>query len=246
MFNSAESRDRYKKLEGEVRNKIKNAKRGMEKKLAYSQNGNSRQFANYIKSKTKAKISIGPLKDKNGKMISEEKEIANELNAFFSSVFTEEVLSNMPVKEVESNSSLSDIHITKKKIIEKIKNLKQNSAPGPDEIGTKLLKTASQEIAKPLCYIFNESLRTGLVPADWRKATVTPIFKKGPKGDPGNYRPVSLTSIPCRMMESIIKDNLMPYLTENKLLRESQPSFLTGRSCTTNLIEFTDKITRIL
>ena len=49
MFNSAESRDRYKKLEGEVRNKIKNAKRGMEKKLAYSQNGNSRQFANYIK-----------------------------------------------------------------------------------------------------------------------------------------------------------------------------------------------------
>ena len=55
-----------------------------------------------------------------------------------------------------------------------------------------------------------------------------------------------LTSIPCRMMESIIKDNLMPYLTENKLLRESQHSFLTGRSCTTNLIKFTDKITRIL
>ena len=88
MFNSAESRDIYKKLEGEVKNKIKNAKRGIEKKLAYSQNGNSRQFANYIKSKTKAKISVGPLKDKSGKMISDEKEIANELNAFFSSVFT--------------------------------------------------------------------------------------------------------------------------------------------------------------
>ena len=162
------------------------------------------------------------------------------------SLFTKEVLTNMPVKESETNSSLSDIHITEKKIIEKIKSLKQNSAPGPDEIGTKLLKTASREIAKPLCYIFNESLRTGLVPADWRKATVTPIFKKGPKGDPGNYRPVSLTSIPCRMMESIIKDDLMPYLTENKLLRESQHGFLTGRSCTTNLIKFTDKITRIL
>ena len=81
------------------------------------------------------------------------------------SLFTKEVLTNMPVKESETNSSLSDIQITEKKIIEKIKSLKQNSAPGPDEIGTKLLKTASQEIAKPLCYIFND-----YVP-DWSRQT---------------------------------------------------------------------------
>ena len=84
LFNSAESRDRYKELETEVKNKIKNSKRGMEKKLANSKVGNSRKFANYIKSKTITKISIGPLKSQDGRMIVEESEIERELNSFFS------------------------------------------------------------------------------------------------------------------------------------------------------------------
>ena len=75
---------------------------------------------------------------------------------------------------------------------------------------------------------------------------MTPIFKKGPKGDPGNYRLVSLTSIPCRILESIIKDDMMEYLTKNKLLKESQHGFLKGKSCTTNLTVFMDKITKVL
>ena len=75
---------------------------------------------------------------------------------------------------------------------------------------------------------------------------VTPINKKGPKGEPGNYRPVSLTSVPCRILESIIKDNLMEYLAENNLIRESQHGFITGKSCATNLITFMDKLTKVV
>jgi hypothetical protein len=63
-----------------------------------------------------------------------------------------------------------------------------------------------------LATIFNKSLRTGAVPADWREANVTPIFKKGNRTAPENYRPVSLTSVCCKLLESIIKDNVMKHL----------------------------------
>ncbi len=76
------------------------------------------------------------------------------------------------------------------------------------------------------------------MPKDWRQANVTPIFKKGSKADPGNYRPVSLTSVCCKLLESIIKDRLVEHLDKNKLILPSQHGFVKGRSCTTNLLEF--------
>jgi hypothetical protein len=72
---------------------------------------------------------------------------------------------------------------------------------------------------------------------------VTPIFKKGTKGDPENYRPVSLASVPCKMLESIMKDRLMNHLLENKLIGESQHGFMPGKSCAMNLVELMDFVT---
>jgi hypothetical protein len=73
---------------------------------------------------------------------------------------------------------------------------------------------------------------------------VTPIFKKGTKCDPGNYRPVSLTNFPCKIMESIIKDRIMNHLLANNLIKESQHGFMPGGSCTTNLVDFMDFVTK--
>jgi len=100
------------------------------------------------------------------------------------------------------------------------------------------------ELAVPLEIIFNMALETGCSPQEWKEANVTPIFKKGTKGDPGNYRPVSLTSVPCRLMESVVKDKIMSHLLENNLIRDSQHGFMPGRSCSTNLVEFMDYVTR--
>ena len=74
----------------------------------------------------------------------------------------------------------------------------------------------------------------------------SPIFKKGTKGEPGNYRPVSLTSIPCKIFESILKDSIMDHLQDQKLIKDSQHGFMPGRSCTTNLVLFQDKLTKIM
>ena len=91
-----------------------------------------------------------------------------------------------------------------------------------------------------------KSLNTGEVPSDWRSANVMPIFKKGSRSVPGNYRPVSLTSVCCKVMEQVLKDSIVEHLNRNGLIRKSQHGFIRGRSCTTNLISFMDKIMEAL
>ena len=98
-----------------------------------------------------------------------------------------------------------------------------------------VLKELASEIASPLCHIFESSFSTGEVSFDWRCANVTPIYKKGKKNLASNYRPVSLTSQIGKVMEAIIKDDLMGHLKQHNLIRNSQHGFWSGRSCLTNL-----------
>ncbi|KAK4816287.1 hypothetical protein QYF61_014585 [Mycteria americana] len=91
-----------------------------------------------------------------------------------------------------------------------------------------------------------QSWLTGEVPADWRLANVTPIFKKGRKEDLGNYRPVSLTSVLGKLMEQIILSAITWHVEDNQGIKPSQHGFRKGRSCLTNLISFYDKVTRLV
>jgi hypothetical protein len=163
-------------------------------------------------------------------MTADGREMADILNKFFSSVFTKEDLTNMPTKDRETNNVITD--------------LKKDSAPGPDNIHPRLLKELKYQVARPLVIIFRKSIDSGEVPGDWKKAKVVPVYKKGSKSDPGNYRPVSLTSVPCKILESLIKDKVMKHLEEEKLIKESQHRFMPGRSCTTNLTIFLDELTK--
>jgi len=81
------------------------------------------------------------------------------------------------------------------------------------------------------------------VPEDCKKANVTPVFKKGKKEDPGNYRPVSLTSIPGNVMEQFILEAIIKQVEEKKVIRSSQRGFTKGKSCLTNLIAIYDGMT---
>jgi hypothetical protein len=96
----------------------------------------------------------------------------------------------------------------------------------------------------PLEILFNKSLRTGEISEDWRKANVTLIFTRGPKGDPRNYRPVSLSSVPCKTLKSLIKDKLMAPLIDNNLIKDTQHGFMPGKLCATNLRCFMDTVTK--
>jgi Reverse transcriptase (RNA-dependent DNA polymerase) len=110
-------------------------------------------------------------------------------------------------------------------------------------MGPLLFKELVEEIAWPLAKIMQSSLWEGAVPEDWRTANVTPIYKKGTRSDPSNYRPVSLTSVSCKVMESVTKDQIVRHLEKNCLINKSQHGFMAGRSCTTNLLLFFEKVT---
>ncbi|XP_055565143.1 uncharacterized protein LOC102055566 isoform X1 [Falco cherrug] len=112
----------------------------------------------------------------------------------------------------------------------------------PDGMHPQLLRELADVTAKPLFITTERSWRTGEVPEDWRKAGVTPVFKKGKKG-PGNCRPVSLTSIPGKAMEQLSLEVTLKHVKEKKLIRSSQRGFTKGSSCLTNLIAFCDGMT---
>ncbi|GAB0189064.1 mitochondrial enolase superfamily member 1 [Grus japonensis] len=113
----------------------------------------------------------------------------------------------------------------------------------PDGMHPQVLRELADVIAVPLSIIFERSWRTGEVPEDWRKARVTLVFKKGEKEDPGNYRPVSLTSIPGKVMEQLILGIISKHVEENKVIGSGQHVFTKGNSCLTNLIAFYDGMT---
>ena len=117
---------------------------------------------------------------------------------------------------------------------------------GPDEIHQRVLRELAEVIAEPFSIICQCSLLTGEVPEDWRLANVTPISKKGCREDPGNYRPVSLTSVPGKIMEQIVLREIMWHVWDNQGIRPSQRGFTKGRSCLINLVSLYDLVTRLV
>ena len=133
--------------------------------------------------------------------------IVEELNSFFSSVFTREGDSELPPFPRTQDSELkelNDLRIDEEEILKILSTLNEWKAMGPDGIHPAVLKNCSLEIAKPLRKIFQDTIEQGKIPTDWKQANVTPIFKKGLRTKASNYRPVSLTSQTCKVMEKIM------------------------------------------
>lgn len=84
------------------------------------------------------------------------------------------------------------------------------------------------------------------VSLDWKTGVVTAIYKEGTKSDMGNYRPVSLTSVVCKILESIIRDHIIKHLTVNKLISNKQYGFVKGRSTSRQLLHMLDNWTEFL
>ena len=184
--------------------------------------------------------------DIGGRITDDDDKMSEILNDYFSSVFTKENTDVLPCPHRfigDVVPTLDNIQISIDMIKSKLSKLNPLKSPGPDEIHGRILKECYIELAEPLSIIFKSSVESGEIPEDLRKANVTPIFKKGDKKLAKNYRPISLTSICGKILESIIRDKLMVFLDTNSLLIDTQHGFRNHRSCLTNLLDFFDKLT---
>ena len=226
----------------------KEALKIFEQKLSRNVKEDSKSFYNYVRSKQKRKDRVGPIKkEEDGReVVVDDTEATEVLNKFFSSVFTLEDLGNIPEPSRafldNGGGRLTQIMFTRENVVEQLKRLKTDKSPGNDELHPKFLHEVREEIGETLAQIFNKSIQSGEVPQEWRDALIVPLFKKGNRSEPSNYRPVSLTSVACKVMERIVKDNIVKHMEEHDIIKGSQHGFTKGRSCLTNLLEFFEEV----
>ena len=220
---------------------IKKAKLTKEFNIASKAKSNPKCFFNYVNSQIKPRECISNLKKEDGSMTENDKEKADVLNSFFSSVFVKENDEPLPDLDVKVESELNDIVISDKDMFEVLNNLNPSKSPGPDKIHSRLIKELSHELAGPLRLLFDKTISEGGIPNSWKEAEVKPIFKKGNKELPGNYRPVSLTSVICRIFEHFIRNALYNHLVNNSILSKDQFGFCKKRSCVSQLLVTVDE-----
>jgi len=150
---------------------------------------------------------------------------------FFADVYTCEPVgefNELPFRYL--TTTCNEVIFSDEIILDKLHDIKINKSVGPDMLHPRILHEVRHQLVTPLRLLFKTSYKTGSIPQDWKNAHTVPIYRKGSKAEVKNYRPVSLTSVVCKVMESIIMDHVIAYFIENELFSSKQYGFLKGRS----------------
>ena len=231
--------EKYKKARNQASHQSDKDRKDFENTLAKEIKANNKAFWRYANSIKRLRKQIPNLRKKDGSLTKSDEEKANVLNQQFTSVFTEESLTNpsdidpLPVKTL-----LLNITVKEESLLKILKGLRIDKAAGPDDIHPYILKNFSTSVVKPLVLIFNLSLTQMKLPTIWKKAIVSPLYKKkGSRILAINYRPISLTSIPCKLLERIIINHIVEHIAENNFNSPNQHGFTPRKSTTSNLLE---------
>lgn len=220
--------------------KIKIAKKRYEDYITQNLSSNSKAFFKYIRKNKNPKSGIPQLKKPDGTLTSNDYETAHELNRYFQSVLKNESIFNeheFTVNDHNNSHSLNDVYFSPTDVLSILLNLDCFKSVGPDSVHNYVLKKCANSLFFPLFCIFRLSMDTGLLPAVWKTSNITAIHKKGCKNLASNYRPISLTSLVCKIFEKIIKNCITSYFQRFSLIRPNQHGFLSNKSCFTNLLE---------
>ena len=166
------------------------------------------------------------------------------LNVAYCKVFTDDD-GNFPIMN-QVSTVLPSLTITTHAIELAIKRVKNSSAVGPDNIPIGLIKSIVDILSPILQILYTRTLNENMVPAVWKLSKVTPIFKKGSKSEPKNYRPVSITVHLCKIFERLLNDHIVCYLESNFLMEICQHGFRKKLSTETNLLTFYDEVTELI
>ena len=194
-------------------------------------------YATYKRGRSNNKI--GPFRKADGFLTVSTQEDADLLSKYFHSVFN--LRAFVPPADYPYRSPappLLTVNFDAVTVLNTLRGLKSGSCPGPDQIPYSVLLNSAKTLALPLSHLFNRSMQSGIVPSGWKHAIIQPIHKGGSRLDPSNFRPISLTSTISKVMESIVRDHMLDYITRHRLLNPSQHGFLPGRSTVTQMLYF--------
>ena len=238
---------RYVILRNKLRKKTRQVRRDHETKLAQDFKEKPKLMWRYINSRLKTRSCIEDLNRTDGTAARTNLEKAEELRLQFDSVFTKENISFLPaMPDCSAGHAITDVEVTVFDVCKRLKELNVYKSPGPDGIHPRILSECAEQLSEPLTALFKLSMDAGVLPIDWKKGNISAIFKQGSRHEAANYRPVSLTCIACKIMESIVRDVIMQHLLANKLLSDHQHGFVPGRSCSTQLLKVIDEWTEAL
>lgn len=241
----------YKRCRNKVNNMKKYAKEIFFNNLEFSMcemnSTNPREYWKtlklLVKDNSKSCNSIPPLRNTDGSYSISDEDKANVLNDFFISISSlDDTNTVLPDFFPITLKSIENIDITESEITDILSNLVTKKASGPDEVSHRMLKETSKSVCIPLRILFNRSLRESIYPSAWKIANVMPLFKKGEKDIPSNYRPISLISCIGKVMERVIFKHIYNYLHENNLIYKNQSGFLPGHSTVYQLIDIYNQI----
>ena len=236
--NSARVLNKYKQIKKDCERACRQAKLRYLERL--SEPGNEKLFYGYVKSKKRDNVSNNFLKDKHGIVHDTPSIKAKLFNEQFTSVFSKPIDKHFdfPV----DFPKMPDININVNGVLKLLKSVNPHKATGPDGIPPYLIKELAQELAPIFRILFQASVDQGTIPQDWKKAYIIPIYKKSDPLKAENYRPVSLTPVPCKLLEHIIHSNIMKHLDKHNILCHNQHGFRKGKSCETQLIGIVDDL----
>ena len=181
----------------------------------------------------------------NGKVAETDIEKADILNSFLRSVYNDEDTGELPEAETTTQRyNICELRVTPQSVEDKLLNLNPNKSAGPDGLHPRILRELAGPLAIPVCNLMDTCFEQGKIPEEWKDSNVTCIYKKGDKTDPGNYRPVSLTCILSKVAETFVKEYVYNYLETTNYLCEEQHGFRSHRSCTTQLLLFSEILSK--
>ena len=209
---------------------------------------NLNKLCTFSKKSAKSNTNISKLIYQDNELRKPE-DICNCLNDYFCNVagnihstIKQTNTTHMEYINKHIQSSIFLENITRNELLTMIENINMRKSPGPDNIGPKLVRDSKMFLIDPLLYIFNLSFDTGIVPTRLKLAKVIPIYKKGNKASPSNYRPISMLSIFDKIIERLMYNRLIKFLLKYKVINKYQFGFRKGHSTTLALIEVMDEI----
>eukprot|EP00061_Rhincodon_typus_P006633 g27472.t1 len=149
-------------------------------------------------------------------------------------------------QNIKSARGQSIVAITKENVLGKLKGLHLDKPPGPDGPQPRVLKEKTEEIVKALVVNFQESLESGRVPEDRNVANASSLFKKGGRQKTGNYRPVSLTSVIGKILESVVEDEIAEYLEVHDFSGEVMSKLNKGEPVDVIYLDFQKAFDKVL